>query len=106
MNYTVYISDEAAEDLQKIYRYIRYELLSPIAAEQVLDELQSEISDLDTMPRRYRRYASEPWKSRGLRQMPVGNFVVFYIPDEEHLSVNIIRVMYGGRDIEKELQKI
>lgn len=52
MNYTVYISDEAAEDLQKIYRYIRYELLSPIAAEQVLDELQSEISDLDTMPRR------------------------------------------------------
>ncbi len=33
--------------------------------------------------------------------MPVGNFIVFYILKTEDKTVTIIRVMYGGRDIDK-----
>ena len=33
--------------------------------------------DLDHMPKRYRQYELEPWKSRGLRVAPV------YIPDDD-----------------------
>ncbi|GEN32108.1 plasmid stabilization system protein ParE [Cerasibacillus quisquiliarum] len=38
--------------------------------------------------------------------MPVDNFVVLYIPKTEIKTVTIIRVMYGRRNIEKQLQNI
>lgn len=37
--------------------------------------------------------------------MPVDNYLVFYITDREAQTVNIIRVMYGGRDIDTQLDK-
>lgn len=40
-----------------------------------------------------------------MRLMSVGNFIVFYIPDEEKQIVFINRVMYGGRDIDSEMTK-
>jgi hypothetical protein len=33
----------------------------------------------------------------GLRQMLIGNFIVFYIPKAEDEIVTVIRVMYGQR---------
>ncbi len=55
------------------------------------------------MPERFRSYDKEPWQSRGLRIMPVDNYCVFYIPDQEKQVVTIIRVMYGKRDIDSQL---
>ncbi|MBQ8538462.1 MAG: type II toxin-antitoxin system RelE/ParE family toxin, partial [Ruminococcus sp.] len=40
---------------------------------------------------------------KGLRMMPVDNYIVFYIPDNDKNTVTIIRVMYGGRNIERQL---
>jgi toxin ParE1/3/4 len=57
------------------------------------------------MPERFRAYEDEPWHSRGLRIMPVDNYCVLYIPNIEKAVVTIIRVMYGGRDIETQLKK-
>lgn len=36
--------------------------------------------------------------------MPVDNYCVMYIPDMEKALVTIIRVMYGGRDIDTQLE--
>lgn len=44
-------------------------------------------------------------KSRGLRVLPVDNYVLFYIPNEENKVVIVVRVLYGGRNIEKELKE-
>lgn len=60
---------------------------------------------LNRMPMRFKEYEIEPWKSRGMRIMPVDNFVVLYIPNEETGIVNIIRVMYGGRNIDERLNE-
>jgi toxin ParE1/3/4 len=35
--------------------------------------------------------------------MPVENYAVFYIPDESTRTVTIIRIMYGARDVDKQL---
>jgi toxin ParE1/3/4 len=40
---------------------------------------------------------------KGLRVLPVDNYLVFYLPDESNNIVSVIRIMYGGRDIEKHL---
>jgi toxin ParE1/3/4 len=58
---------------------------------------------LDQLPERFRRYEKEPWRSRNLRVMPVDNYIIFYIVDNETGTVTVIRVMYGRRDTEKEL---
>ena len=60
---------------------------------------------LNQMPERFLRYEKEPWHSRGLRIIPVDNYCVFYIPDAGNAVVTIIRVMYGGRDIDTQLNK-
>ena len=55
------------------------------------------------MPERFKAYGREPWQSRGLRQMVIDNFIVFYIPDNQKALVTVIRVIYSGRNIEKVL---
>lgn len=105
MIYEVEISAQADFDLRGIFEYIAYELQSPENAIGQLDRLEENIMKLDQMPERFRQYEKEPWHSRGLRIMPVDNYCVLYIPDAEKAVVTIIRVMYGGRDIETQLQK-
>lgn len=106
MNYHVEISDTADKDLREIYNYIVYELCSQQNAKGQLDRLEEAILSLEQFPARFVKYTKEPWYSRGLHVMTVDNYIVLYIICEETSVVTIIRVMYGGRDIEKALEKI
>lgn len=36
--------------------------------------------------------------------MPVDNYLVYYIPGREAIIVNVIRVLYGGMDVNRELE--
>ena len=103
MKYEVKVSDQADCDLRRIFDYIAVDLQSPESASGQLDRLEEQILSLDTMPERYRKYEKEPWKSRGLRVLPVYNYVVLYIPDSDKKVVTILRVMYAGRDIDNQL---
>lgn len=106
MSYAVEISEQAEADLRGAFEYIAFELKSLQNAIGQLTRIEKNIYALDEMPERYRLYDKEPWRSRGLRVMPVDNFCVFYIPDNEKSVVNIVRVMYGGRDIEAQLARL
>lgn len=103
MSYKIEISPKAADDLKEIFEYIAFSLCEKKTALDMLDLLQKSIFSLDEMPGRYRIYETEPWKSRNLRIMPVKNYIVFYISDESSKTVNIVRVIYGSRDLEEQL---
>ena len=103
MIYEVEVSEQADSDLRGIFEYIAFELQSSQNASGQLDRLEEQILSLDTMPERYRKYEKEPWKSRGLRVLPVDNYVVLYIPDSDKKVVTILREMYVGRDIYNQL---
>ena len=103
MIYEVEVSQQADSDLRGIFEYIAFELQSPKNASRQLDRLEGQILSLNMMPERYRRYEKEPWKSRGLRVLPVDNYVVLYIPDHDKKVVTILRVMYARRDIDNRL---
>ena len=105
MMFDVQISERADADLRGIYEYIAFELLSPQNAAGQLDRLEAAISNLSNMPEKFRRYEREPWHSRNLRMFPLDNYLVFYIPDKNTKIVTVIRVMYGGRDIETEMNR-
>lgn len=106
MKYEIEITEKAKSDIRGIYNYIALELLAPETAANQLDRLEKSILGLGFMPSRFRKYGSELWQSRGLRIMPVDNFAVLYIPDKKTKIVTIIRVMYCGRDIEKQLDSM
>ena len=103
MIYEVIITDQANADLRGIYEYITFELLLPDNAAGQLDRLEEHILELEEFPEKYRLYGNEPWHSRGLRVIPVDNYLVFYIPDKDTGIVTVIRVMYEGRNVENQL---
>lgn len=105
MIFHVAYSAEARQDLRDIYEYIAYELLVSETAVGQTERIMKAIRSLEQMPMRHRLYEEEPWHRQGLRVLPVDNYLVFYLPDENSATVNIIRIMYGGRDIDKQLNE-
>ena len=79
MIYEIIITEQADDDLRGIYEYIAFQLLAPENAAGQLERLEEHIMGLEEFPEKYRQYEKEPWYSRGLRVMPVDNYVVFYI---------------------------
>lgn len=105
MIYEIIISEEADNDLRDIFEYIAYDLQSFKSAKKQIYKLEEQISSLKLMPERYKKYGNEKWTSRNLRMFPVDKFLIFYIPNRKTKIVTILRIMYAGQDIEKQLNK-
>lgn len=105
MMYEVTTTKQADSDLREIYEYIAFELLSPENAAGQLDRLEQGMLKLEAFPEKFGVYEKEPWHGRGLRVMPVDNYLIFYIPDKETKIVTVLRVMYAGRDVERQLNE-
>lgn len=105
MKYKVMYTAGAKRDLRNIFRYISEELLAPENAAGQTDRIMVAIRKLDTMPNRNRLYEEELWHSRGLRFFPVDNYLVFYKTNDENEIVYIVRIMYRGRDVRKQLSR-
>ena len=103
MIWKVDYTEDAEQDLQSIYDYISDVLLEPVTAQNQTDRIMDAVDSLSHMPLRFQLCDSEPWRSKGLRVLPVDNYLVFYLPDESQEAVLVIRIMYGGRDSKKHL---
>lgn len=75
----------------------------PVNVAGQLKRLEEHIIGPEEFPEKFRPYEKEPWNSRGLRVMPVDNYLVFYIPNKDTGIVTVIRVMYTGRDVDNQL---
>lgn len=106
MNYVIMLTPRAKADLSEIFRYIAVDLQSVQNASGQLERLEKAIASLAQMPKRFLLYDKPKWRERNLRIMPVDNYLIFYIPDNEKSTVTVVRVMYGGRDIDRQLNEI
>ncbi len=105
MIYTVIYSDAAKRDIDKIYEYIAYKLLAPKTAKKQVNRIIKIIDSLEKLPYRFSLYNEEPWFNNGLRCTTVDNYMVFYYPIDKTGIVQVLRIIYGGRDIKTELSK-
>lgn len=105
MSWDIIYTAGARRDLKNIYEYIAYSLLVPETAAAQTQRIMKGIRSLGEMPMRFRLYDEEPWHSAGLRFFPVDNYLVFYLPDESENKVSIVRIMYGGLDIGRQLEE-
>lgn len=103
MSWKVVYTAGARRDLRGLYTYIAEDLCAAEAAAGQTGRIMEGIRSLSEMPMRYRLYEDEPWHSRGMRFFPVDNYLVFYLPEVAENKVYVIRIMYGGRDVQRQL---
>ncbi|MCD8078822.1 MAG: type II toxin-antitoxin system RelE/ParE family toxin [Lachnospiraceae bacterium] len=98
--YKVVYSTAALDDLNAIYSYIAFELMAQPTAKNQVNRIRKGIRALNVFPERYAKVDWEPWASSGMHRVPVDNFVIYYLVDSETMTVTIVRIFYGGRDVE------
>ena len=103
MKYRVFTTGKAEEDLNSIADYLIYKLLVGETALKQIDRIMKAILSLEEMPERNHVYDKEPWREKNLRVMRVDNYLVFYVTDKDYLTVTVIRIMYGKRNVEAQL---
>lgn len=101
--YKVNYSRDAIEDLRGIYTYIAETFRMPQSAASQLQRIRKKISSLEFMPARHKIVEWEPWDTLKMHQLPVDNYVIFYMINEHENAINVARILYKGRDIENIL---
>ena len=101
-SYKVIILPEAQADIRKIVHYIARSLSAPQAALNMNRAFQREIRSLSKMPKRFSVVDAPPWKDAGIRRFTVKNYYVYYLIDDEEMTVKVLAVIYTGRDQEKQ----
>ena len=104
MKYKIIFSENAKSDLISIVRYIAVELLEPDIAEKLSHRILIAIKSLEEFPQRHGLCYYKEWKDKGLRVLPVENYLVFYMPVQSNQTIRIYRVLYAKRDIENQLK--
>jgi len=82
-------------DLIDIWTYIAQD--NPDAADGLLDRFEEVMGRLAERPLMGRK---RPEVGEALRSFPVGNYVIFYLPNDE--GIEIIRVLSRYRDIDAQ----
>lgn len=105
MSYVVEMTDKAKMDLRGIYEYIAFALQSKINADRQLDRIEREILSLSEMPERYIVLNLDFEADKAVRMVSVDRYCVIYHVAKERDVVQILRILYGGRDIPAEMEK-
>ncbi|MBS3976842.1 MAG: type II toxin-antitoxin system RelE/ParE family toxin [Syntrophomonadaceae bacterium] len=93
----------ASRDIEAAAFYIAETLSAPKAALNLLDALDESIVRLKEFPYSCRAYHPAKPLEREYRILNVKNYAVFYSVDEQLKTVEICRVIYAKRDLDKQL---
>lgn len=100
--YNVKVTDAALADMEEIYNYIAFTLLSPANAIAQYDRIAEAILSLNILPERFKVMNFTGKELENLRRMPVDNFSVFYVITGD--SIIVTNVLYSASDISQRLQ--
>ena len=104
--YTVKITSQAEEQIQETIYYIAHELKAPDAALHLLDTLEDSIASLSHYPQRVALMLEEPWHTKGIRRLPVKNFLIYFWIDDANMKVQVTALIYGKRDQLRQLSQM
>lgn len=93
----------ASRDMADAVNYVFETFVSPKEALDLLDALDESISRLKDFPYSCRIYQPLKPLEREYRILTVKNYAVFYTVNEQEKLVEIYRVIYAKRDLDKQL---
>ena len=105
MSFTVVFTDRARIDLRSIYTYIAYTLQSRLNADRQLARIEKEIMSLAEIPERYKRVPLDLGITDDVRMVSVDHYTVIYRVGKKPDTVQILRILYGGRDFASALKE-
>lgn len=92
--YKVVYLPTARRQLEEAVVYIAEELCAPDAAASMLDAIDEAVKSLTEMPYRYAIYPTLYAVKREVRFVPVKNYNIHYVVNEENKTVEIWRVLH------------
>ena len=95
------IAPFCANDLDNIYSYITNTISNPIAAENLMDAVQSSFERVCEFPYSCEEVRDGYLKSKGYRKLIINNYVALYRIDEAQKSVIFLRTFYGRQNYEE-----
>lgn len=101
--YKILITKSAQKDIENIFDYIAFSLLSYDSAKKQINKIEKAICSLKTMPNRYKLFDEEPERSYGLHRMIVSNYMICFIVDDS--KVTITNVLYARSNVHFHLLK-
>ncbi|MBO4637623.1 MAG: type II toxin-antitoxin system RelE/ParE family toxin [Clostridiales bacterium] len=98
MKYNVFLSKASQTDLAEAMDYIEFQLMNPCAADALLDKFEKSVNSLSVMPEKH-ALASDPFlNSKGVRFIPIDNYILFYTINKSKRTVSVARFLYGKRN--------
>jgi plasmid stabilization system protein ParE len=102
--YAVHITDLAEADIQRTVNYIAGVLKAPVAANDLLDEIEKYERLLGDTPNMFSFVPDKYLMARGIKYVMIKRYMMFYTIDEDNNTVNVIRFLYGHRDWKRILE--
>ena len=96
--YFLNITKVAEDDIISAVNYISDVLKAPMAANNLLDEIEKKEKILENMPNIYPFVSDDYLARNGIKFVMVKNYSLFYTINEDKKVVNVIRFLYGRRD--------
>jgi len=104
--YSYKFAPKAQNDLNEVLLYIEQELSNSKAAKDLADELFVKIDNIREFPLSGRVVDNEFFIDQTLRKFIVGKYIVFYKVNQEAKTIIIVRIVYGGRNIDEILKTL
>ena len=104
--YGFVLTEIAEADIDEVFEYIAVDLSNPDAASDFADELEEKLDELCKAPKTGRLIDNEYLKRNDIRRILVGNFIAYYLIDDEKKNIVVLRVVYGKRDQNKILKEM
>lgn len=98
MGYNLVVSVNASNDIDGIVSYMLSELKNYSAAVNFLDDMEKVYTNIEENPYMYACCDDIRLRDKGYRRVVIKNYLVIYLIDEDMKIVNVIRVIYGGRN--------
>lgn len=99
--YPCHWTERANGDVDDAVSCMAVELANPQAASRFLEQLDAVLETISCFPDSGALVQNEFFPYSGVRQKPIFNYVLYYLVDHEKKRVNLLRVLYGRRDLVK-----
>ncbi|GHU49032.1 toxin RelE [Clostridia bacterium] len=96
--YEVVVTPSADTDIDGIFAYISKKLKGPDVAIGLIERIYKSLKTLEILPKRHALSRDKFLANQGFRSIKTGNYLAFYVVDDDAHTVVIHRVLHGRRN--------
>lgn len=100
------MTQKAGADLDDIVGYLTVELSNPTAASDFVYKLQDSIEKIRSFPESSPLVVNDFMPDTKVRKKSVGNYIVYYLPDDAEKMIFILRIIHSRRNMDEILREL